>query len=89
MVTGLTGQLQRRARRDDVQAAPRIEYIGQAEQIPLVGAAAVMKHEQPDRTPARRPLAVCEPGHAPVCSRELERGLVIGVSARSSWSRSR
>jgi hypothetical protein len=40
------GQLQRRARRHDVQAALRVEHVGEPEEVVLVGAAAVVEDEQ-------------------------------------------
>ena len=46
MIAGRARQLQRRPRRDDVQPAPRVEHVGEAEQVALVGAAAVMEDEQ-------------------------------------------
>ena len=45
-------QPQRPARGDDVEAALRVENLGQADQIVLVGAAAVVEQEQPFRVSA-------------------------------------
>jgi hypothetical protein len=46
VVPGPTRQRQRCAWGDDVQAACRIEDVGEREQVMLVGPAAVMEHEQ-------------------------------------------
>ena len=40
-------QLQRAARGDDVQPALGVEHVGEAEQVVLVGAAAVVEDQQP------------------------------------------
>ena len=37
------------ARRDDVQAPPRVEHVAEGQQVVLVRAAAVVEHEQPLR----------------------------------------
>jgi hypothetical protein len=41
-----------------VKAALGIEDIRQSQQVALIGAAAVMEHEQPLRLAARRTFAV-------------------------------
>ena len=55
---GPARQLERRARRDDVQAALGIERIGEREQVVLVGAAAVVEHEQTSRLACGEALAI-------------------------------
>ena len=44
--------LQRRARGDDVEPPLGVEHVGEAEQVVLVGAAAVVEDEQPLASPA-------------------------------------
>ena len=63
MVAGPAGELQRRARRDDVQPPPRVEHVGEAEQVVLVGAAAVVEDEQAGRLAVGGALAEDEVGH--------------------------
>ncbi len=41
------GQLQRPARRHDVQPSLGIEHVAEREQVVLVGAAAVVQDQQP------------------------------------------
>ena len=41
------GICERRARGDDVQPALGVEHVGEAEQVVLVGAAAVVEDQQP------------------------------------------
>ena len=50
--------LQRAARRDDVQPPLRVEHVGEAEQVVLVGAAAVVEDEQALGRAGGGPLAV-------------------------------
>jgi hypothetical protein len=50
-------QRQRRARRHDVQAAPWVERVRERQQIVLVGAAAVVQHEQTAGLAGRRAFA--------------------------------
>ena len=52
------GDRQRRARRDDVQPPLAVEHVGEAEQVVLVGAAAVVEDEQAVGLAGRRALAV-------------------------------
>ena len=52
VVARQAGERQRGARRDDVQAAFRVERVGEAEQVVLVGAAAVVEDEQAAASPA-------------------------------------
>src|SRR4051794_22890157 len=49
VVAGPARKLQRRARRDDVEPPARVEHVGEAEQVVLVGAAAVVEDEQAGR----------------------------------------
>jgi hypothetical protein len=58
-----TADGQRRARRDDVKPALRVEGVGEAEQVVLVGAASVVKDEQPGGVSGRGPLAVGQCAH--------------------------
>ena len=53
VVARQAGERQRGARRDDVQAALRVERVGEAEQVVLVGAAAVVEDEQAVELPGR------------------------------------
>ena len=43
---GEPASVQRRARRHHVQPARRVEHVGERQQVALVGAAAVVQHEQ-------------------------------------------
>ncbi len=83
VVAGPARELQRRARGHDVQPPLRVEHVGEAEQVVLVGAAAVVEDDQAGGVAVRRPLAMDELAHAT----RAARGLVTGVSARSSCSR--
>jgi hypothetical protein len=58
------GQRERRARRHRVQPRLGVERLRQAEQVTLVGAAAVMEHEQARRLRCGGPLGVGERAHA-------------------------
>ena len=58
-----SGQPQRPARCDDVEAPLRVEHLGEADQIVLVGAAAVVQHEQPLGVSGRRPFVELEAHH--------------------------
>ena len=49
---------------DDVESPLRVEVVAEREQIGLVGAAAVVEHEESRRVADGRPLAVCEVGHS-------------------------
>jgi hypothetical protein len=52
-----------------VQAALRIEHVGEAEQILLVGPAAVVEDQQAERLAGGRPLAVDESAHVRATTR--------------------
>ncbi len=54
VVAGKAGKRERRAGGDDVEAALRVEHVGQTEQVVLVGSPSVMEDEQAGRT---RPAA--------------------------------
>ena len=69
VVAGPAGDRQRRARSDDVQAALRVEHVGEAEQILLVGPAAVVEDQQAVRLAGGRPLAVDESAHVRATTR--------------------
>jgi hypothetical protein len=60
VVAGRSRQGQGPARRDDAQSPLRIEGIGEPEQIALVGAAAVVEHEQAPGVSVGRPFQVNE-----------------------------
>ena len=66
MVAGPAGELQRGARRDDVQPPLRVEHVAEPEQVVLVGAAPVVEHQQPLGRARRRALAERQRAHAPV-----------------------
>src|SRR6185503_11471547 len=68
---------------DEVQPPLRVEHVGEAEQIVLVRAAAVMEDDQAGGVAAGQPLAVDQGAHAIAAA----RGLTTGESARSSCSR--
>ena len=63
VVPGPARQRQRRARRGDVQPPLRVEHVGEAEQVVLVGAAAVVQDEQAGGVARRRALAEDEVAH--------------------------
>jgi hypothetical protein len=63
VVAGPARELQRRARRDDVQPPLRVEHVGEAEQVVLVGAAAVVEDEEAGRLAVGGALAEDEVGH--------------------------
>ncbi len=58
VVAGPARELQRRPRGDDVQPPLRVEHVGEAEQVVLVRAAAVVEDEQAGGVAAGGPLAV-------------------------------
>jgi hypothetical protein len=62
-VVARSAEGERRARGDDVESPLRVEVVPEREQIGLVGATAVMEHEEPCRGADGRPLAVCQIGH--------------------------
>ena len=64
VAAGPAGQLQRPARRNHVQAPLRVEHVGEAEQVVLVRAAAVMQHQQPRRVAGRGSLTERQVTHA-------------------------
>ena len=87
------GQLERRAWGDDVEPLLRVEHVGEAEQVVLVGPAAVMEDEQAGGVSVGRPLTMDEPAHARTLvprvgqrrQRPLEHGaqvLVLGGQAQ-------
>ena len=57
VVAGRARQPKRRPRRDHLQPPIGVERVGEAEQVALVGPAAVMEDEQPLRVPGGRPLS--------------------------------
>src|SRR5204863_3244637 len=71
VVAGPAGQGQRPARRDHVEAPLRVEPVGHAEQVHLVGAAAVMQHEQSLRLAGGGALLVDQRG---------DRGIVTNLA---------
>ena len=70
-------QAQRSARRDDVQAPVGVERVGERKQVGLVGAAAVMEHEQAGGLAGSGPLAIGQRAHCrciiaePACNTPL------------------
>jgi hypothetical protein len=68
-------QLQGPSRRDDVQPPPRVEHVGEGQQVVLIGAAAVVQYEQPVRLTGGRTLAVDERAHG----RRARRRAVTGA----------
>jgi hypothetical protein len=62
-----------------MQAALRVEHVAEAEQVVLVGAAAVVEDEQAGGVAGRRPLAVYQCAHDRTSARRAVRGLVSGV----------
>ena len=62
VVSRQAGERQRCPRRDDVQAAPRVERIGQTEQVVLIGATAVVEDEQAFGLAGGRALAMSQHG---------------------------
>ena len=73
VVARQAGQGERRARGDDVQAAPWIERVGEAEQVVLVGATAMVEDEHAVGPAGRRTFAVGERAHVvdPTSTRRL------------------
>ncbi|MEJ7714960.1 MAG: hypothetical protein WKF40_04345, partial [Thermoleophilaceae bacterium] len=65
VVAGRAGKGERRARRDHVQAAPGVQDVGQAEQVVLVRAAAVVEDEEAGGVAVGRALAVGQLVHGP------------------------
>jgi hypothetical protein len=61
-----------------VQAALRVEHVGQAEQVVLVGPAAVVKDQQAGGLAGRWPLLVGERTHDRALARWVLDGLVRG-----------
>ena len=79
------GDVQRPARRDDVQPPLGVEHVGEAEQVVLVGAAAVVEDEQALGRAGGGALAVDQRLMRP--RRLRVRGLSTGRSVRSSCAR--
>jgi hypothetical protein len=63
VVAGSAWHLERAAWCDDVQATLRVKHVADREQIPLVGAAPVMEHEQAGRRRCGGALQKLERGH--------------------------
>jgi hypothetical protein len=63
VMSGPARERQRRTRADHVQAALGIQHVPQAQQIVLVGSAAVMKNEQAGGIAVGRTLAEDERAH--------------------------
>ena len=83
-------QRQRRPRRDDVQPPLGVEHVGEAEQVALVGAAAVMEDEQPLRLAAAGRSEVASASSAIAwLRREARRRSCSGSRGRSRRCRRR
>jgi hypothetical protein len=65
-----------------VQSSLRIEHVGKAEQVVLVGPSTVVKDEQPIWVAGRRPFTVRK-AHRDTAA----RGFVSGISVCSSAGR--
>jgi hypothetical protein len=70
-----TRQRQRGARRHDVEPLLGVEHVGGAEQVALVGPAAVVENEQAGGVAGGRPLADDQIAHSPTFAvRRAARG---------------
>jgi hypothetical protein len=58
VVSGRARKLERRPRRDDMPSPARVEHVGEADQVPLVGPAPVVEDQQPLRRLRRRAVDV-------------------------------
>jgi hypothetical protein len=61
--------------RDDVQPPPRVEHVGEGQQVALIGAPSVVKYEQPVRLTGGRTVSVDERAHG----RRARRRAVTGA----------
>ena len=82
VVSGPAGDAQRRAGRDHVQTALRVEGIPEAEEIMLVRTAPVVQDQQPGGICGGRPLAVGQGAHGWGSTRRSVRAQVREETGR-------
>ena len=85
VVAGPARQRERGPGRDHVEAALRVEHVAQRDQVVLVGAAAVVEHQQPLGVAFRRPLLEAEWAHRAVDHRNTGR-LSVKVASTQTTS---